>query len=78
MWSFPQPKAFVGVFLTSKATFWRKNGILTVSAEGKQYPVHMETLPKALRTQGLTTLTSCFGLVWWVWYGRFGLVGLVW
>ena len=29
-----------------------------------------ETLPKALRTQALTALTSNFG--------RFGLVGLVW
>ena len=51
-----------------------------------------ETLPKALRTQALTALTSKFGLlglVWfprfglvglvlWVWFGRFGLVGLVW
>ena len=34
----------------------------------------IKTLPKALRTQGLTTLTSCFGLVWWIWFGRFGLV----
>ena len=52
----------------------------------------LETLPKALRTQALTALTSDFGLVdlvqyawkakfdlvWWVWFGRFGLVGLVW
>ena len=30
----------------------------------------IKTLPKALRTQGLTTLTSCFV--------GFGLVGLVW
>ena len=33
-----------------------------------------ETLPKALRTQALTALTSKFGLVgfvWWVWFGRF-------
>ena len=37
-----------------------------------------KTLPKALRTQALTALTSSFGLVWWVWFGRFGLVGLVW
>ena len=34
-----------------------------------------ETLPKALRTQALTALTSSFGLVW---FGGFGLVGLVW
>ena len=34
-----------------------------------------ETLPKALRTQALTALTSNFGLVGfvrWVWLGRFG------
>ena len=40
-----------------------------------------KTLPKALRIQALTALTSNFGLVglvWWVWFGRFGLVGLVW
>ena len=40
-----------------------------------------KTLPKALRTQALTALTSNFGmvgLVRWVWLGRFGLVGLVW
>ena len=40
-----------------------------------------KTLPKALRTQALTALTSNFGLVGlvrWVWLGRFGLVGLVW
>ena len=51
-----------------------------------------ETLPKALRTQVLTVLTSSFGLVglieyawqamfdlvWKVFFVRFGLVGLVW
>ena len=37
-----------------------------------------KTLPKALRTQALTALTSNFGLVRWIWLGRFGLVGLVW
>ena len=37
-----------------------------------------KTLPKALRTQALTTLTSCFGLVLWVQFSRFGFVGLVW
>ena len=40
-----------------------------------------KTLPKALGTQALTALTSNFGLVGlvrWVWFGRFGLVGLVW
>ena len=36
-----------------------------------------KTLPKALRTQASTALTSNFDLVWWVWFGRFGLVGLV-
>ena len=41
----------------------------------------VQILPKALRTQVLTALTSNFGLeglVWQVWFGRFGLVGLVW
>ena len=40
-----------------------------------------KTLPKALRTQALTALTSKFGLVGLVWYGwfcGFGMVGLVW
>ena len=48
-----------------------------------------KTLPKALRTQGLTALTSNFGLVgsvrfglvWMVWLGGFGLIwyiSLVW
>ena len=40
-----------------------------------------KTLPKALRTQALTALTSNFGLVGlvrWAWLGRFGLVGFVW
>ena len=37
-----------------------------------------KTLPKALRTQALTALTSKFGLVGLVWFGRLGLVGLVW
>ena len=40
-----------------------------------------KTLPKALRTQALTALTSNFGLVGlvrWIRLGRFGLVGLVW
>ena len=40
-----------------------------------------KTLPKALRTQALTALTSNFGLVGlvrWVWIGRFDLVGFVW
>ena len=36
-----------------------------------------KTLPKALRTQALTALTSNFGLVGLVWLGRFGLAGLV-
>ena len=41
----------------------------------------IETLPKALRTQALTDLTSSFGwlgLDWQVWFGRFGWLGLVW
>ena len=51
-----------------------------------------KTLPKTLRTQVLTALTSNFGLVglvhyallvkfdlvWNVWFGRVGLVGSVW
>ena len=42
-----------------------------------------QTLPKALRTQGLTALTSNLGLVglvqygWQVWFGKFGFVGLI-
>ena len=39
-----------------------------------------KTLPKALRTQALTALTSNFGvvdLVWKIWFGKLGLVGLV-
>ena len=39
-----------------------------------------ETLPKALRTKALTALTRKFSLVGsvlQVWFGRFGLVGLV-
>ena len=38
----------------------------------------IKTLPKALRTQALTALTSNLGLVGLVWFGRLGLVGLVW
>ena len=49
---------------------------------GSRVPLtYSETLPKALRTQALTALTSNFGLVClvrWVWLARFGLVGLVW
>ena len=44
-----------------------------------------KTLPKAPQTQALTALTSNFGLVWCVWFGRFGIwfsklgwLGLVW
>ena len=43
--------------------------------------LYTKTLPKALRTQALTALTSSFGLVgllWLVLFGRFGLVALVW
>ena len=36
-----------------------------------------KTLPKALRTQVLTALTSSFGLIWWVGFGMFGSVGLL-
>ena len=36
-----------------------------------------KTLPKALRTQVLTALTSCFGLIWWVGFDIFGSVGLL-
>ena len=42
---------------------------------------NQKTLPKALRTQALTALTSNFGLVGlvrWVWLGRFDFVGLDW
>ena len=48
---------------------------------GKQCNLVQETLPKALRTQALTALTSKFGLVglvWQAWFGGFGTVGLVW
>ena len=34
---------------------------------------NIETLPKAIRTQALTALTSNFGLVWWVLFGKFQL-----
>ena len=37
-----------------------------------------KTLPKALRTQALTALTSNFGLVWWVLFGSVSFVGWVW
>ena len=39
------------------------------------FQTHLQTLPKALRTQALTTLTSFVGLVW---LSMFGLVDLVW
>ena len=45
---------------------------------GKQCNLVQETLPKALRTQALTALTSKFGLLGLVWFGKFGFVGLVW
>ena len=59
--------------------------VFTIMFTWESLPVK-ETLPKALRTQALTALTSNFGLVGlvrWVWlgrfwFGRFGLVGLVW
>ena len=55
-------------------------------------PPPKKTLPKALRTQALTALTSNFSLVglvqyawqakfdlvWQVWFGRYRLVGLAW
>ena len=37
-----------------------------------------ETLPKALRTQALTTLDSNFGLVWQIWFSKLGRLNLVW
>ena len=40
--------------------------------------IHLKTLPKALRTQALTSLTSNFGLVGLAWFDRFSLEGLVW
>ena len=59
------------VDIIKAATKWQKQLLL---------PSHWlsKTLPKALRTQALTALTSNFGsvgLVRWVWLGRFGLVG---
>ena len=36
----------------------------------------LKTLPKALRTQALTALTSNFGLVWWVLFGTVSFVGV--
>ena len=36
-----------------------------------------KTLPKALRIQALTALTSSFGLLLWVGFGRFGSLGLL-
>ena len=41
-----------------------------LSTQVSDYSVLIKTLPKALRTQGLTTLTSCFGEI--------SLVGSVW
>ena len=55
--------------------------LFTSDSFERQVDHRLETLPKALRTQALTALTSNFGLVGlvkWVWLGRFGLVGLVW
>ena len=40
-------------------------------------PEIKETLPRALKTQALTALTSSFGLIWWVEFGMFGAVGLL-
>ena len=36
----------------------------STSTGRKTHQIFVETLPKALRTQALTTLTSSFGLVW--------------
>ena len=66
---------------------WR---CLTREWRNKGLGENIETLPKALRTQALTALTSSFGLIWkvgwyiwlaWlrsVWFNRFSLVGFVW
>ena len=60
------------------------------SDQEDHYGEYFKTLPKALRTQALTALTSNFGLVglvcrlgliclvWYVWFSMFVLVGLVW
>ena len=42
--------------------------------------MYHKTLPKALRTQASTALTSNFGLVWFVCFSKLWLVkfGLVW
>ena len=61
LWSFSLG-AFVGVFLTSKAIFWRENGILTVSAEGEWSPVHMEK-----RTKFLPAILEHFNNCHWAW-----------
>ena len=37
-----------------------------------------KTLPKALRTQALTPLTSNFGLIQYAWQAKFDLVRQVW
>ena len=59
---------------------------LNLSLEGEthgDWGCHVKTLPKALRTQVLTALTSSFGftssfgLIWWVGFGMFGSVGLL-
>ena len=53
---------------------------LNLSLEGEthgDWGCHVKTLPKALRTQVLTALTSSFGLIWWVGFGMFGSVSLL-
>ena len=53
---------------------WQLLDIYYLCAGG---PIITKTLPKALRTQALTALTSSFGLIWWVGFCMFGSVGLL-
>ena len=68
--------------------FWRISESFT-NLLAKTQDFYSETLPKAIRTQALTALTSSFGLVgkawldklrWlcFVWSGIFALADLVW
>ena len=59
----------------------KTKAIVNFYQEKKNIVEGFKKLPKALRTQALTTLTSSFGLVCWIWFGWFGwfsLLGLVW
>ena len=58
-----------------------------LSLSHKHAKYQKQKLPKALRTQALTALTSNFGLeglvnmlgrLSLIWFGLFGLVGLAW